>query len=298
MTVTQDLPSHHFIRVVLMTYRMVAAFLTATGMLLAQGRSAPARPSGTEATARTDAAWKVLGTGLEDSDPDHRKKALAAMGTIGTVPQAVEMVEKALKDKDTLVRQTAAATLGQMGSEVAIPSLRAALDDGPEVSFTAAKALWDLGDQTDSREIFEQVIAGERKDTPGKLQGALREAKHKLKPGELALMGAKEAAGLLGPASIGVTAAEEAIKDSKKGSGAPGRVIAAEILATDPDPYALTLLEWAVADDSSAVRVAVLKGLGERGNQETIPKLMPLLTDDRHAVRYMAAASIIKLSMK
>ena len=127
---------------------------------------------------------------------------------------------------------------------------------------------------------------------------ASQEAKHKLKPSELAFMGVKEAAGLLGPAAIGVSAAEEAVKDSKKGGGVPGRVISAQVLATDRDPYALTLLEWAVADDSSAVRVAVLKGLGERGNKETIPKLMPLLTDDRHAVRYMAAASIIKLSLK
>jgi HEAT repeat protein len=46
------------------------------------------------------------------------------------------------------------------------------------------------------------------------------------------------------------------------------------------------------------VRVAVAKALGERGNQDTIPKLVPLLSDDRHAVRYMAAASIIKLNLK
>ena len=46
------------------------------------------------------------------------------------------------------------------------------------------------------------------------------------------------------------------------------------------------------------MRVAVAKALGERGNHDTIPKLAPLLTDDRHAVRYMAAASIIKLNLK
>jgi len=281
-----------------MTYQLVVTFVAAGGMIFAQGRVASTRPSDSEVTTQTDAAWRVLRTGLQDGDADHRKKALAAMGTMGAVPTAVEMAEKALRDKDTLVRQTAAATLGEMGSKDAIPYLKAALDDGPEVSFAAAKSLWDLGDESDSREIFEQVIVGERKERPGKLQEALREAKHKLKPSELAFMGVKEAAGLLGPAAIGVSAAEEAVKDSKKGGGVPGRVISAQVLATDQDPYALTLLEWAVADDSSAVRVAVLKGLGERGNKETIPKLMPLLTDDRHAVRYMAAASIIKLSLK
>jgi HEAT repeat protein len=220
------------------------------------------------------------------------------MGAMGPIPEGVQMVGGVLQDKDVLVRQAAAASLGQMGSKEAIPALKAALDDSAEVSFTAAKSLWELGDVEDSREIFQQVIEGERKDAPGKLQSAKREAKRKLRPAELALMGTKEAAGLLGPASIGVTAIEEAVKESKKDSGAPGRVIAAGMLAKDPDPYALTLLEWAVADDNSSVRVAVAKALGDRGTQQSIPKLMPLLKDDRHAVRYMAAASIIKLSRK
>jgi hypothetical protein len=241
-------------------------------------------------------AWGVLKQGLEESDVEHRKKAITAIGTIGDVPEAVQMVGRGLGDKDRMVRQTSAAALGEMGSKDAIPLLRAALDDGPEVSFTAAKSLWELGD-TSSREIFQQVIIGERSDTPGKLHSALRDAKHKLRPSQLALMGAREAAGVLGPASIGIDAVEEAVKENKKSSGAPGRAVAAGVLAKDSDPYALTLLEWALGDTSSAVREAVAKALGERGNQDTIPKLMPLLSDDRHAVRYMAAATIIKLNL-
>jgi HEAT repeat protein len=242
-------------------------------------------------------AWGVLKQGLEDSDVEHRKKAITAIGTIGDVPEAVQMVGKGLQDKDRIVRQTSAAALGEMGSKDAIPLLRAALDDGPEVSFTAAKSLWELGD-TSSREIFQQVIIGERSDTPGKLHSALRDAKHKLRPSQLALMGANEAAGFLGPGAIGIEAVEEALKEGKKNSGGPGRAVAAGVLAKDSDPYALTLLEWALGDTSSAVRVAVAKALGERGNQDTIPKLRPLLSDDRHAVRYMAAATIIKLNLK
>src|SRR5262249_16941554 len=104
----------------------------------------------------------------------------------------------------------------------------------------------------------------------------------------------KEATGtFLGPASMGITVAQEALKDA----GVPGRTAAAEILGKDPDPYALTLLEWALGDKSWAVRAAVAKALGNRGNRDTIPKLRPLLTDDRHAVRYLAAASIVKLSL-
>jgi HEAT repeat protein len=75
-------------------------------------------------------------------------------------------------------------------------------------------------------------------------------------------------------------------------------VVVAGLLAQDPDPYNRTLLEWALGDDSSQVRVAVARALGECGNRDTIAKLTPLLSDDRHAVRYMAAASIIKLNLK
>ncbi len=244
------------------------------------------------------AAWDALTKGVDDGDASHRKTAFAAIGTIGPMKEAVEMVERGLQDRDREVRQVAAATLGEMGAKDAIPRLKAALDDSPEVSFTAARALLVLGDQNDSRDIFQAVLSGERKDTPGKMHSAMKEMKKKLTPAQLALMGVKEAAGTLGPASIGITAVQEAMKEAKKDSGTAGRAIAAENLAKDSDPYSLILLEWAIGDDNWAVRVAVAKALGERGNQETIPKLKPLLSDDHHAVRYMAAASIVKLNQR
>lgn len=258
---------------------------------------APPDPAG--GAAATVRAWNTLNEGVLDNDAAHRTKALAAIGTIGNVPEAVTLAEQGLRDKNLLVRQAAAAALGALGSTAAIPALKAAVDDeSPEVTFTAAKALWTLGDRTDADDILWQVITGERKDAPTFKQGAIRQAKKKLKPGGLALMGAKEAAGLFGPGSIGVDAVAEGLKATKSGAGAPGRVVAAELLATDENPYSLTLLEWSVnADSSPAVRVADAKALGERGDQKAIEKLLPRLDDDHHEVRYMAAASIIKLSM-
>ena len=244
-------------------------------------------------------AWDALHLGLDDKEAQHRKTAIAAIGTIGDDPEAVKLVERGLQDKDSEVRQTAAATLGAMGAHDAIPNLKAALDDCPEVSFLLARALWDLGDSK-SRDLIQAVMTGERKDTPGRIHGAMKEAQHKLhSPGELAYMGVKEASGvMLGPASVGVVAIHEAMKESKNDPGAPGRSAAAAILGKDPDPYSLTLLEWGLGDKNWAVRVAVAKALGERGNQQTIPKLSALLSDEHHAVRYMAAASMVKLSLK
>jgi HEAT repeat protein len=218
-------------------------------------------------------AWDALHLGIDDKEAQHRKTAIAAIGTIGDDPEAVKLVERGLQDKDSEVRQTAAATLGAMGAHDAIPNLKAALDDCPEVSFTAAKALWDLGDWK-SRDIIQAVMTGERE-------------------------GVKNASGTTrGQAPLGVVAIREAMKESKNDPGAPGRAAAAAILGKDPDPYSLVLLEGGLGDKSWAVRVAVIKALGERGNQQTIPKLSVLLSDEHHAVRFMAAASMVKLSLK
>jgi HEAT repeat protein len=243
-------------------------------------------------------AWLSLNQGFAEGDANHRKQAIEAAGSVGAVPEAVRLVAKGLEDKEVFNRQTAAATLGQMGSQDAIPYLKNALEDKPEVAFTAARALWNLGDTT-GRTIFQEVLEGERPDGPTKMQKMMKDAKKRLKPDQLALMGVSEVSGILGPAGIAVQAATEAMKEAKGASGGiPGRALAAEVLGKDSDPYALTLLEWALGDNNWAVRVAVCKALGERGNDATIAKLQPMLNDDHHAVRYMAAASMVKLSLK
>ena len=60
------------------------------------------------------------------------------------------------------------------------------------------------------------MIEGERKNTPGKMRGGMRDAKPRVRPSQLALIAAKEAAGLLGPASMGIDAVEEVMKEAKK----------------------------------------------------------------------------------
>jgi len=230
---------------------------------------------------------------LGSANPDKRRQAITAAASMGPTPEALKIVAHGLRDRDTLVRQTAAAELGRMKSPLAIPYLREALKDCPEVSFTAAVSLWKLGDKQ-GRDILQAVLEGQLHSSPGMVTGAIRDAKQKLRnPSSLAMMGAQEAAGaLLGPASMGITVAKDALQDS----GSPSRVLAAKSLGEDPDPYALTLLEWALNDKSWAVRAAVAQALGRRGNPDCITKLQPLLSDTHPAVAYMAAASIIRLS--
>ena len=240
----------------------------------------------------TNLAWETLKSGIDNGDADHRKEALAACATMGPIPRGVQMARGLLlNDKSTSVRQSAADALGEMRSRDAVHDLEAALDDkAPEVFISAAKALWKLGDRDTALEIFEQILAGERKDGPSKMQAAIRDAKHKLKPEQLAFIAAGAVAGPAGPA---VGAAKELVELR---GGPSARAMVAQYLVDDTDPYALTLLEWALGDNNWQVRSAAAKALGERGNRSTIPKLVPLLSDDRHTVRYMAAASILRIA--
>jgi HEAT repeat protein len=249
------------------------------------------------AASPQDEAWAALDQSLK-AGIEHKIQALAAMATIrDSNAEAVKRAQAALEDKDAQVRQAAAMALGQMKAKQAVPLLIHALDDTGEVAFAAAKALTDIGDPS-GRDVLIEVLSGERKDTPGMKTSALRDAKHRLRhPQGLVLMGAEDAAGaMFGPASWGIEATKDAI--DMKGKGTPGRAAAAAYLAKDSDPYAVTLLEWALGDDNQFVRAEAAKGLGVRGNAESIPKLRNLLTDAHTRVRAMAAASIINLASK
>jgi len=238
-------------------------------------------------------AWDLLNHGLSDGGTARRIQAVTALGSIGPAPHVVNLLEVGLADKEITVRMTAAAALGEMQARAAMPRLRQALDDvSAEVDFAAAQALWKMGDQS-GREILWGVLAGERKAGPGMIQGEVRDVKKKLHdPAAMARIGINEAAGLLGPFSIGVWFGEELMKDK----GAAARTLTARLLATDADPRSVEELENNLDDKSAAVRAAVARAIGQCGGRADIPKLEPVLNDGNEGVRLMAAAAIVRLS--
>ena len=273
-----------------------------TGTPLAGGRgrapqeqSAHASHLQAPAVKKVDvAAWGVLAHGVADNKVSKRTNAIVALGTIGARPEVVRLIEAGLADKDSDVRRIAAATLGEIRARRSIPKLKQAVeDDAPEVSFTAATALWQMGDRT-GRSIFLDVLAGDRSTSRGIVRGSLRGARKKLQdPSALALTGVKEGAGaLLGPFALGITVAEELRKDSS----APARALSATLLGTDKERRSAQQLEEALTDKNWVVRAAAARALGNRSRRKSIPKLKPLLDDEKDAVRYMAAASIVRLS--
>src|SRR6202521_1913660 len=133
------------------------------------------------AASPKDTPWETLDAGLKSSNIEQRMQALAALSTIrGSVDAAAKRAEAALHDNRREVRREAALALGRMKATGSIPALKDALEDTGEVAFAAAKSLTELGDAA-GRGMLIAVLAGERKDAPGMLTNALRDARKKIR---------------------------------------------------------------------------------------------------------------------
>jgi HEAT repeat protein len=244
--------------------------------------------------AASSPEWQMLTAAATEESGYKRAPAIAALTTIRS-PEADKLVVAALTDKDLLVRFAAVSGLADRKSRADIPKLKTVLDDeSGEVSFLAAKALWELGDRS-GRDILEEVLFGEQKK-PGFVKSQIRGAKataHNRKA--LVWMGAKEGAGFLfGPLGAGVGVMEQIMKDSS----APERMLAATLLAQDKGAEAIGDLAEALMDKNPLVRATAAKLLGGFSGPTVRPKLKPLLEDKSEAVRYMAAASIVRIERR
>jgi len=238
--------------------------------------------------------WQILTDGASTHNALRRAEAVAALGTIGPNHRVVALLEKALVDSDPSIRQLAARTLGEIQARASIPKLRQALkDDSPQVGFAAAKSLWTMGDHS-GRAVFIQILSGQKSSSDGLLKGGLQSTREKFQdPKNLAIIGAKEAASsLFGPAGWGITIMEEVRKDRS----ASARAMSAILLGPDATLDALHELQDALNDKNWIVRAAAAQALGTSHHRDQIQYLRPLLEDDRPAVRYIAAASIVRLS--
>jgi HEAT repeat protein len=266
------------------------------------GTAPPAAPTVTanaaelSPAAATRKAWKCLNDGLAEKNYDRRTQTIAALGTIGLRRTAVLLVERELNDKDAPVRQAAAEVLGTMKSRSSIPKLRVALDDNSTtVRFSVAQALWTLGDRS-GQNLFLEVLQGDSKVTPGLVRGELQQIHEEMHdPKALAELGSEEAAGaLLGPAGFGLTAVIELTKDK----ASPARAISARMLADGTSDGAREGLRDALHDKSWIVRAAAAEAIGFHGSVNDIKVLAPLLDDQEKKVRYRAAASIIRCTLR
>lgn len=235
-------------------------------------------------------AWTTLNSGLANTNPDKRSKAVHALGLLQNDAKAETDAEKALTDTSAEVRVQAATALGEMGAKSAEPKLREAINDEDiKVAVAAANALYTFKDPL-AYEVYYTLLTGERKG-PGLVRSQINTLKDK-----------KEMEKLMFETGIGFIPfggmGWQAYKTLTHDDSSPVRAMAAERLATDPDSKTTEALSKACGDKQWRVRLAAVEAIAKRGDRSLATPVRALLFDDNDGVRFEAAAVVIRLSEK
>lgn len=267
----------------------------ATASPAAQNSKASTTPGAKAPEPGPTEAWKMISDSAASDKFRDRSDAISALTMLDTDRRAIDLVGHGLDDKDETIRMLAATSLGDMKARPAIPKLKSALDDkSAQVSFAAAQSLWKMGDRS-GRDIFYDVLVGERKVKPGPIKEKMQEYRKDMHdPKALALIGVNEASGaFLGPFSMGVSMVEE----YAKGGGQSVQALSAQILATDNSSQTIDQLNIALADKNWTVRAAAARSLAKLHDRSALPQLEDMMQNDKsQPARLAAAAAVIHLS--
>lgn len=238
----------------------------------------------------------VLSDALADKNPDTRKQAVVALSLAGTGEPHRTQLEEMLDDKDVEVRQAAIAGMSEMKDARAIRALRKALnDETPEVSFTAARALWAFEDPA-GKETLLTVLSGDAKTKSSFIKSQTRDAMRMMHSPKTIFLFAAKYGGAFAPfpgLGTGVSSMQALLSDA----GVSGRATAALLLAREKDAATIEALREALSDKDWSVRAAAVHALAIGGNPKRQPDLVPLLDDKKEAVRARAAAGYLRLQM-
>ncbi len=245
----------------------------------------------TPAPALKDQAWGLLLKGTQERGTEKRATAVRVLSLLKGDARAAALATRALEDGKPQVRMAAAFSLGELHATSAIPKLEAVAlsDKEPSVVLAAAHSLLTMKDKG-GYEVFYDILTGERKGGKGLVAGQLETLKD---PKQMAVLGFQQGIGFVPFAGIGYTAIKTILKDDSS----PVRAAAAKVLGEDPDPATENaLLQAATNDKSALVRTAALDALAQRGNPAVIGRIAPDLSDEKDSVKYTAAAAILHLS--
>jgi len=237
----------------------------------------------------------ILQHALDAGNPETRKQAVLALSLASGRGPLFEQLERMLQDKDVEVRQAVVASLADVKSESSTAALHRALEDVvPEVSFSAAKALWARHDRV-GRVALLAVLAGENKSSSGFFSKQKRDALRMMHtPRTTFLFVVQQGVGFVPVPGLGEGIAS--MQGILASSGVPGRASAALLLGADRDPATVAALRDALSDKDSSVRAAAVHSISLRNDPSMKKELEPLLQDDNGPVRLRAAAGYLRLS--
>jgi len=247
------------------------------------------------ANAATEAQCsEILQHALESRNPDTRKLAAVALSLAPGTGPLFDTLRQTLSDKDVEVRQLVVASLAEVKSKAATAALLQALDDEvPEVSFAAAKALFNRHEPA-GRQALLAVLAKESKTSSNFFTTQKRTALRMMHtPRATFLFAVQEGIGFVPLPGFGegVASMQAILTDS----GVSGRATAALLLGKDKDADTIEALKDALSDKDSSVRAAAVHALSLRNDPSLMDVIEPMLRDDKEPVRLRAAAGYLRL---
>jgi HEAT repeat protein len=247
-------------------------------------------------SAATDAECSdILRRAIESRNPETRTMAVVALSLATDRDPMHARLEEMLQDRDVGVRLAVVASLAEVKTKAAIAALHQALnDDVPEVSFAAAKALWNLHDPA-GKQALMAVLQGDSKTASNFFSKQKRDALRMMHtPRTTFLYAVRQGVGFAPVPGLGegISSMQQILTDP----GISGRATAALLLGKDKDPATLAGLKDALYDKDSKVRAAAVHSLCLQNDPALKKDLEPLLEDDKEEVRLRAAAGILRLS--
>ncbi|HUB79815.1 MAG TPA: HEAT repeat domain-containing protein, partial [Bryobacteraceae bacterium] len=187
------------------------------------------------------------------------------------------------------------ASLADVKSKAAIEALHTLLRDAvPEVSFAAAKALWNLHDPAGETALLS-IVEGDSKTASGYITSEMRQALRLMHtPTTTFLLAVRQGIGFVPVPGLGqgIASMQALLTDP----GISGRAAAVLLLGKDKDPVLLPALRDALHDKNWTVRAAAVHAMAIRDDPSLKKDLAPLLEDEKEGVRLRAAAAYLRLS--
>jgi HEAT repeat protein len=237
----------------------------------------------------------ILNGALRSYNPDTRKQAVVALSLASENGTLLPLLINMVDDKDVPVRVAVAGSLSEINAKPALDALHKLLQDPvPEVSFAAAKALWNLHDPG-GRQALLSVVEGESKTASGYITSEMRTALRMMHtPTTTLLYAAREGVGFVPVPGLGqgIASMQALLTDP----GISGRATAVLLLGKDKDPALIPALKDALSDKNWTVRAAAVHSLALRNDPAMKKDIAPMLQDDKEGVRLRAAAGFLRLS--
>jgi HEAT repeat protein len=238
---------------------------------------------------------ETLKSALRARNPDTRKQAVVALSLASENSPLLPLLISMADDKDVPVRVAVVASLSDVKAKPVLDALHKLLQDTvPEVSFAAAKALWNLHDPA-GKQALMSVVEGDSKTASGYITSEMRTALRMMNtPTTTLLYAARQGVSFVPVPGLGqgIASMQALLTDP----GISGRATAVLLLGKDNDPALIPALKDALIDKNWTVRAAAVHSLALRNNPAMKKDLAPMLQDDKEGVRLRAAAAFLRLS--